>query len=387
MSQKPSSAAWREGVRGLPDRWRASRSQPFKPSIGDLELEERGEPTTWQSLAAGSTIGLFVIAAAFTAYVAQPILVPVVLAWAVGTILLPLIDRVEAFGVPRSFAAIASALGLLVVLVTLLSLLSVPLAYWLGRASELGDLIRQKLESFNQPMLFIEEIGKALSQVTGGDTPALRVDQGSNIVKGIFAVLSPAVSQMILFFGALVFFLIYRQEIKTAAIAVFRERASRLTALRILTDTEQNMSVYFGTFTLVNLCLGIVAVGLTYVVGLPNPLLWGVLAALLNYIPYIGVAIVTATLLVVGVLTFPTLGQAAIAPLAYMAITTIEGHFITPTVIGHRLTMNPFLVFVAIAFWTWMWGPIGAFLAVPLVMTGTVIARHILPVDSSPIPG
>ena len=122
------------------------------------------------------------------------------------------------------------------------------------------------------------------------------------------------------------------------------------------------MTTYFGTFTIVNICLGLVTVALTWFVGLPNPLLWGVLAGLLNYIPYIGPAIVVATLTVVGLVTYPTLGEVAVAPLIYLAIVTIEGQFITPAFMGRRLELNPFAVFLAIAFCTWLWGPIGAFL-------------------------
>ena len=155
-----------------------------------------------------------------------------------------------------------------------------------------------------------------------------------------------------------------------------RERESRLTTLRTLSDIDSNMTIYFGTFTVVNICLGLVTVLLTWLVGLPNPLLWGVLAAVHNYVPYIGPAIVVATLGAVGLLTFPTLTEAAVAPLVYIGIVTVEGHFLTPMVIGHRLTLNPFAVFLAIAFCTWLWGPIGAFLAVPLLMALTVAVAN-----------
>lgn len=125
-----------------------------------------------------------------------------------------------------------------------------------------------------------------------------------------------------------------------------------------------------------NLCLGAATVLLTWAVGLPNPLLWGVLAALLNYIPYIGPAIVAATLAVVGLLTYPALGEAFVAPLIFVGIVTIEGQFLTPAFMGRQLELNPFAVFLAIAFCTWLLGPIGAFLAVPLLMALTVTLGH-----------
>jgi predicted PurR-regulated permease PerM len=146
--------------------------------------------------------------------------------------------------------------------------------------------------------------------------------------------------------------------------------------LRTLSDIDENMTTYFGTFTIVNFCLGLTTVCLTWLAGLPNPLLWGVLAAVLNYIPYIGPAIVVGTLGVVGLLTYPTLSEAVVAPLVYLAITMVEGQFLTPAFMGRRLELNPFAVFLAIAFCTWLWGPVGAFLAVPLLMSLTVAFGH-----------
>ena len=123
----------------------------------------------------------------------------------------------------------------------------------------------------------------------------MKVEQESaTVVTTIFAVLTPAVSQFILFIGALIFYLVYQKRLRNTAVLLLRDREARLTTLRTLSDIDENMTTYFGTFTLVNVCLGAATVLLTWAVGLPNPLLWGVLAAVLNYIPYIGPAIVVA---------------------------------------------------------------------------------------------
>jgi predicted PurR-regulated permease PerM len=111
-----------------------------------------------------------------------------------------------------------------------------------------------------------------------------------------------------------------------------------------------------------------------------------VLAAVLNYIPYIGPAIVVGTLGVVGLLTYPTMSEALIAPLAYLVLTTVEGHFLTPALMGRRLELNPFAVFLAIAFCTWLWGPVGAFLAVPLLMASTVALSHAFSEEKPDLP-
>jgi len=115
------------------------------------------------------------------------------------------------------------------------------------------------------------------------------------------------------------------------------------------------------------------------VAGLPLVLEWGVIAFVLNYIPYLGPLAMNLVLFAVGIVTFPTLGQALVAPACFIAMTTLEGHFITPSIMGRRLTLNPLNVFLALAFWTWLWGPIGAFLAVPLLITALVSLKHAFP--------
>lgn len=320
-----------------------------------------------------ATVGLFVIALLWCAYVARPVIVPVLLAWVIATIVLPLVGFLADRGAPRALAASLVTLLLIIFIACLLLLLSTPIAYWVGRASEVGALIKSRLQNFNEPLELVRELMKSINTIgTGEGTLRIETTSGS-VLETIISALTPAVSQTLLFMGALLFYLIYQRRIRTFIIKPVRDRDTRLMVLRRLTEIDESMSVYFGTFTIVNICLGVVAALITWVAGLPNPLLWGVLAAVMNYVPYIGPAIVIGTLAVVGIIAFPSLGDAAVAPLAYLFVVTIEGHFITPTVIGRRLELNPFAVFLAIAFCTWLWGPIGAFLAVPLLIAGTLM--------------
>jgi predicted PurR-regulated permease PerM len=369
-------------------------AQPAKPKRVEGEAGARNEPLapaaaevdTWARASQIAAVGLFIIAVLWCAYVAQPVLVPVLLAWAIATIVLPIVKWLGERGIPRVLAAVLVTLFLFLLITSLLTLLSTPVAYWLGRATEIGALIKQKLQTMGQPLVLLDELQKALNAIGSGES-TLRVEaQQSTLVGTIFSILTPAVSQFVLFLGALVFYLIYQKRLRSTVVYLLRDRQARLATLRTLNDIDENMTTYFGTFTIVNICLGLVTVALTWFVGLPNPLLWGVLAGLLNYIPYIGPAIVVATLAVVGLVTYPTLGEVAVAPLIYIAIVTIEGQFITPAFMGRRLELNPFAVFLAIAFCTWFWGPIGAFLAVPLLMALTVTLANIVADEPPDLP-
>jgi predicted PurR-regulated permease PerM len=131
--------------------------------------------------------------------------------------------------------------------------------------------------------------------------------------------------------------------------------------------------------TAINLGLGAVTAGLLFALGFPNPVAFGILISVLNYVPYIGAAIFVAILFVVGLIAMPTFGGALLAPALFVAIATVEGQFITPAIVGHRLTMSPFLVFLALAFWAWLWGPLGAFLATPFLIVSLVVIGHVFP--------
>jgi predicted PurR-regulated permease PerM len=151
----------------------------------------------------------------------------------------------------------------------------------------------------------------------------------------------------------------------------------RRSAVKIVRHTEHDLSRYLGTMILVNIGLG-VAVGVAlYLLGMPNPALWGALAALLNFIPYIGPLVNVAIVGLVAVVSFDSLGEAALPPLAYLALNSIEAGLVTPAVMGWRLRLNPVAIVLAVTFWTWIWGIPGGLLAVPMLTTFKITCDHV----------
>ena len=354
---------------------RTANPEPRMPMFDSVE--------SWNWAVRISVVGLFVLALAVIAFKMASVVVPVVLAWVVAMVLLPVVDGLERRGLSRALTSIVLVMLLIASIMVIVGVLTVPLTYWLRRGSELGALLKERLETVGNPLAFFDQIGNALSQVTGGrDESASAVNlSSSNIVTVILSVLTPLVSETLIFLVSLVFNLIYHRDIQRGMLLVFQNDSARQRAKDILKDIQVNTSIYFGTLTIVNICLGIAATVLTWLVGLPHPFLWGTLAAVLNFIPYVGAAIVIATLFVVGLLVFSALSHAVIAPLAYLGITALEGQCITPTLLGHRLTINPFLVFLSIACWSWMWGPVGAFLGVPILLCAMVAVRRLSSTD------
>jgi predicted PurR-regulated permease PerM len=192
---------------------------------------------------------------------------------------------------------------------------------------------------------------------------------------------------MVLFFTTLFFVLWGRNELRRNLVSYFDDREARLRTLRILNAIEQDLTDYLSVVSIIYLVVGVLTGIGTYLIGYPNALVWAVLAFILNFIPYLGPLIMVLVLLAVGLISFPTLPQALLAPILYVALTTIEGHFITPSIMGRRLTLNPLIVFLALAFWTWLWGPVGAFLAVPILIAALAAIRHMSKKSVTYLPG
>jgi predicted PurR-regulated permease PerM len=166
----------------------------------------------------------------------------------------------------------------------------------------------------------------------------------------------------------------------------FSARDARLRTLRILNAIESQLGRYLLTVSIINLSLGVVAGLIASATGMPNPAALGALAATLNYIPVIGPVATFLALLAIGVITKPSLGAGLTPPLLFAVVAFLEGHFITPTIIGRRLELNALAVFLAFTFWTWMWGPIGAFLASPMLIVGLILKEHLFPAPLIQLP-
>jgi predicted PurR-regulated permease PerM len=208
----------------------------------------------------------------------------------------------------------------------------------------------------------------------------------STVVLPVVAFVTPAAGELVLFFTTLLFFLVGEIELRNQLVALFGNRDAKLRFLKIMRDIERNLAGYLAVVTVVNICVAsIVALG-AWLIGFPNPWIFGFLAGLFNYVPYIGPAVMVIVLFGVGLVTFSSLAHALIAPLGLIAVATLEGHLITPTLVGRRLTLNPLVVFLALAFWTWMWGPLGALLATPLSIIGLVVVHHLFPAEDVRLP-
>ena len=362
---------------------RAHREKGNAPSPKDREPLGSIEDI-WTPAAQMATVGIFILLLGAFLYFSRPVLLPVVAAVLIGTTLAPIVKA----GARRRISPWATAMVLGLVLVaaagTAVTLLANPVSEWIAKAPEIGVAIKQKLYVLDRPLSALQELQEVLMP-SGGKTVAVEQSQLA-LVTPVISVVTPAVVEITLFFVTLIFFLATQMDFRRYMVSFFTTRDAKLRFFRIANDIEDHLASYVAIVTVINFGLGVVVALGAWLFGFPNPLIFGILAMALNYIPYIGAACLTLIILGVGLVTFPSLSFALIPPAAFVAVATIEGQFVTPAVLGHQLTLNPLMVLLALAFWAWLWGPIGAFLAVPLTMVGLVTLNHLFPPDESKLP-
>jgi predicted PurR-regulated permease PerM len=308
---------------------------------------------------------------------------PITVGLVIGMTLAPVIKWVGRHGVSSWITGPVLVLLLLGVIAAGITLVAAPMSEWIARAPEIGATVRQKLYVLDQPLAALRALQDALLPADGDAVKVSPIN--SNVVMPLVALLTPAIGQIVIFVGVLTFYLIGQSELRNHFVRIFSRREAKLRFLRIVNEIEYNLTSYLTTVTVINVTLGIVVALGAWLFGLPNPVIFGVVATVLNYVPYIGPAAMLIILFAVGLVTFPTLGYSLLPPLAFLGLTTLEGQFITPTIMGRRLTLNPLIIFLALAFWTWLWGPLGAFLAVPLSIIGLTTMAHLVP-DTGRLP-
>jgi predicted PurR-regulated permease PerM len=337
----------------------------------------------WRTAAQAATIGIFIILFIAALNLARPVLLPAVSAFVVTMMLGPLSGKADRLGIPALVTAIVLWLLVIVLFYGLLTLLAAPAVDWISKVPDIGNSIQEKLHVLDGPISALQSVRNAL--LPGGSKDGVGFDIMS-FVQPVVSIVAPGVGQMLIFFGTLFFMLLGRNEMRRVLVAFFDRREAKLRALKIMNDIEHNLTGYLSIVSVINICVGIASGIIAWLTGMPDPLAWAVLGFVLNYIAYIGAIIMEVSLFLVGLVAFSTLTHALIPPLLYFAVATLEGHFVTPSLVGHKLTLNPLAVFLSLVFWTWLWGPVGAFLSAPLLIMGMVAVSHIFPKEEPELP-
>jgi predicted PurR-regulated permease PerM len=310
---------------------------------------------------------------------AQVILAPVFLAITIGLVFGPVADMLESRGIPEGVSAGLVVLVFLMVIVTGGALFYGPLSEWAERIPVIWDRLQAEMQNWQEPLAALGNLQEQVQGVLGGtEGMQVRVEDGSTVT-GI-ALMAPAfLAQVLVFLVSLYFFLATRENIRIATLSLCFSRRMRWRTAHVFRDVEQKVSKYLLTITMVNIGVGVVVTLVMWAIGMPSPILWGAMAAVLNYVPFVGQAFMALILFLAGLGTGGGLEAAIVPVAAYWIINGIEGNFVTPNLLGATMTVNPFLIFLSLTFWLWAWGPIGGLIAVPSLLIVLSIITHILP--------
>jgi predicted PurR-regulated permease PerM len=348
-----------------------SKAQPsFRQEASLLET-----PIDVRSIA---LTGIFVLLLLYSVYFAREFLIPVTLAFLLSWLLAPIVRYLAHVRIPQF-------LGAAIVLLALVGLvgygaysLVTPAAAWIQKAPGSLRVVQKKLQDIMRPVEAARETTKKIEKMTsfGDDKTATVEIKKPGLGEVVFSG-----TQNFLFWGGvtivLLYFLLASGDLFLLKfVRVLPTLEDKKRAVEIVRQIESDVTIYLSTVTLVNFGLGACVGAAMYFLGMPNPLLWGVMVAFLNYIPYLGALAGIIILTVIAILTFDDFTRIALVPSVYFVLNFIEAYFVTPTVLGRRLALNPVMIFVWLIFWGWVWGVVGAILAVPILAIVKIVADH-----------
>ena len=295
-------------------------------------------------------------------------MLPLIAGVIVGLVLGPVADRMVRLGVPQGLSAAVLVVAGFLAFSFIITVFAAPFAIWSDRLPEILAVLKLKLSSIIDAVRRIEGMAVDLAPAA---SPKISVSDTNHVLD--MAVGSTAAAGGLLIFMATVYFyLATRRDLKARLLRMCLGHNARQHAGIFFEQIEAKVASYFAVVTVVNIAIGVITGLIAWLSGLPLPVFWGVAAFVLNYVAFVGPLIMTALLFGAGLLDSATPWAALWPALVYYVIHLIEGNVVTPVAIGRRLTMSPFLLFIAFVFWLWLWGPFGAILSTPILLLGSV---------------
>lgn len=349
-----------------------ARSYDYSVRSARLFINEKPAIVT-----AWCSVLLLGIAACAAFYAARSYLLPVAAAFVLSILLAPPVGVLEHWRIPRAIAAAVAVLGVCALTYVAFALVAAPASRWVANAPEIIDTIGSQLERLQNAVERVERLSDEVGNLTGdgGETPEVVV-QGPGLTQSLASSAGAIIVQTLFVLVMTYFFLITRAEIRIKMIAFQPRLSGRLHVARVFRDVERGVAVYITTLAMVNLGVGAAVAASMWALGMPNPIMWGGVAAAANFVPYIGPAVFTVALAAGGLTTFDTISMALAPPAVWIVINFIESNIVTPLLIGKRMTLNPLAVLLAVSFWTWIWGPLGGVLSIPMLIMLKVMCDH-----------
>jgi predicted PurR-regulated permease PerM len=343
--------------------------------------EAREEMPLPQDLHSFLLMAILAILVLYSLYFVSEIVLPVIFAFVLYLLLQPSMRWFAKLHVPKTVAALTIICAFFGGLTALGFSLAGPAATWIAKAPETLPHLQKRLSILKKPVEDMQKASKQVEKMGEDSSPDVRSftvkgpSLSSFLFSGTRALLAGLLTTIVLLF----FLLVSGDLFLRRLVEILPTLSNKKQAVDISHEIESSLSGYLLTISLMNAAVGIATGLATYFCGLSDPILWGSVAFLLNYIPILGPLCGVAILFLAGLLTFDPFWQAALPAGIYLIIHFIEGESVTPMLLARRFILNPVLVVVALVFWYWMWGVAGALLAVPMLATFKIVCDRIRP--------
>ncbi|MEJ0016018.1 MAG: AI-2E family transporter [Acetobacteraceae bacterium] len=325
--------------------------------------------------------GLFLLALLAALYVASPIVLPVVLAIVLKLLLQPFVRLTDRAGVPRALGAVLAIFLLVMALAALVSGVAGPAASWAGKLPEAIPQIQQQLAFLGKPIGSLEWMVNQIQSIGGGGIglPQAPQTHSFNVMGALFSGTTTVAAGSFTTLIVLFYLLVSGETFLRRFVEILPTFAEKRQAVEITLDIEKNVSAYLITVTLINAVVGVLTLAVMWLTGVENPLLWGLVAFVVNFVPILGPMVAMAIFLMAGILSLGVTWWALLPVGLYFIIHVVEGEIVTPMLMARRFTINPVAVILALLFWYWMWGVPGAILAVPMLAIAKIVCDDLRP--------
>lgn len=335
---------------------------------------------------AGSALVALGLGVPFALQAGAEFFLPVTAALVISIALVPALNWLERRGVPSALAAAICIIAFLVVFNGALALIILPASDWFidlpHRLPRIQQNLAPLIDFYANLQRFVDDALNSFASQTAQQAQAVAIEAPESFLDYLTSSAPAAVFQT--FFSLLLIFFLLAgwTDMRRTAISARGSFDSAMTTARILQNVVDATAAYLGTVAIINLLLGLAVALLLWALGMPSPLMWGGIVALCNFVPYVGPVVAAGLLALGGLMTFDSVGLALLPAFIQVGLHNIEANFITPYVLGRRLTLNPMLILVSLSFWGWIWGAPGAFLAVPLLVVGQTLWTSFMVVRS-----
>jgi predicted PurR-regulated permease PerM len=356
------------------------REEPIFDDLPAAEDESDRIPLP-QDMSTALLVGIFTLMMLYTLYFTREIVMPVLFAGLLNLLLQPVMRLFGKAYIPRFVSAAFLILILFGSFTLLFSSLSGPASAWIAKLPQTLPRIEERLSVLKKPLDRLAQTEQELSKLAAPrqNNAMAVVVQGSGLGNILFSSTRDFLTGLISTVIVLYFLLIAGDLFLRKIVEVLPRFRDKKRAVSISQEIEGSISAYLVTISIMNLLVGFAVGVAAYLSGLGDPLLWGAVGFLLNYIPILGPLVGVVVFFLGGMLVFDTLWQAVLIAGIYLGIHILEGEVITPMLVARRLTLNPVLVIISLLFWYWMWGIPGAIMSFPLLASIKIICDHVRP--------